>query len=228
MWSCLCLRLRPVAIYMILLNLCACVASAPEDVEFASVRAVDQFSQPEIKIVSMEDIFRHQFGINEGDAKQRPHKLLLKIYFSTETDLWEFTQGRGYDLGALAHFCDAPDKKVLLSFIDVYWNRRSVDSLRRNLIQQSIEAENGQRIEYYTFAEVKRDEPDPEFVSFDLSRDPRDLCIYLTGTNGVFAFRSNTFVVPKEEIAAALRELPPYFRDQGPRSEAPEGAKSGS
>ena len=49
------------------------------------------------------------------------------------------------------------------------------------------------------------------YDTFDLEREPRDVCLYAVGANyvrrilGGFPYRSNVAVIPKEEIAVAFR-----------------------
>ena len=192
----------------------ACITSAPEDVQFVSVQAVDEYNQPEIRIASREDLYRYGLRTDQlGPTNDRPHRLVLKIGFRTRTDLWDFALARGYNLGAWANFCDMPDQKVLLTSTWVYWNRRRVDLLKHNLISEYSTFREGDRIEYYMFAEVENPGAKPNYAPFDLRKDTKDICIYLAGGGSMRGYRSNTFVVPKEEINIALRDLPPFFDD---------------
>jgi hypothetical protein len=44
------------------------------------------------------------------------------------------------------------------------------------------------------------------FVAYDLVAEPRDVCIFVEGGSLFEGYRSNTFVVPKEAIRAAVAE----------------------
>ena len=79
--------------------------------------------------------------------------------------------------------------------------------------------DDGAPTPYYFYFSAARDESglsDPPLKGFDLLRMPEDVCFYLSGGNSLgFGYRSNKVRIPKEAIAAALQNLPPYFRDAG-------------
>ena len=193
-----------------------CISTKPKDLAFVSVRVVDRHDQLEIMPPSADPALGL---INESQRKkllaeagpiERPHQLLLKIEFSSHTNLAEFMRDHSFNLGSHAFFCGRPKDEVILSGLSVYWNGVWLNGLERDPIKASGGG-NGELITYYFFSSVAREEnmpSNPPLLSFDLKQQPEDICFSLKGGNGAgLGFKSNTVVVPKDAIATALQAI---------------------
>ena len=140
-----------------------CISTKPKDLAFVSVRVVDRHDQLEIMPPSADPALGL---INESQRKkllaeagpiERPHQLLLKIEFSSHTNLAEFMRDHSFNLGSHAFFCGRPKDEVILSGLSVYWNGVWLNGLERDPIKASGGG-NGELITYYFFSSVAREE----------------------------------------------------------------------
>ena len=184
--------------------------TAPRDLAFVSVEAVDRYDHSEIPAPSAagytgfltdQEIVRYGLGNPYEEPK---HQLLFKATFTTGTNLARFVRENGYNLGAHAYFCGQEGEEVFMSFVNVYW--RGINVARPgDDPSQEIDEGGEQPTIYYFFLGVVRDTPfSPTERRYDLRRHPEDVCFYLSGGNAPFGFRSHVVTIPKETIAAAL------------------------
>lgn len=213
------LRLLPV----LTLILGGCVSTSIRDLAVVSVEAVDYHDQAEMPTPSaagltgfMTDQQIVEYGLG-NPYEERPHRLILKATFTSETNLARFVRDNGYNLGTGAHFCGRENEEVFLSFMDAYW--RGINVARpgddpSNQIDQSGE----KPITYYFFLEAVRDKSirpgSSSEVLFNLRERPEDVCFDLAGGNAPFGFRSNVVTIPKEMITSALQKVPQDFSGQ--------------
>jgi len=145
-------------------------------------------------------------------AAERHHELFLEAKFTSHIDLTKINYGD--NLGNEIFFCHRPDANTLLPTPYVYSNGHEVPS-GDNAEPTRLSDDKGRPLfSYYIFFRVSRDEngrlSKPPFASFDLRKNPEDVCFRLVGgAYRAFGYRSNTVVVPREMIAAALSNLPP-------------------
>lgn len=186
------------AICCLLLLLSGCIASnTPGDLTFRSAQEVDWLDQAEMP------------GPEAVNGGKKTHRPLIKVEFSSGTSLLKFANANSYTVGNEAFFCDRPNDFVRLSFPGVYsqgarvWlldSRRSEEDAAQGLVT------------YYVFVDVAgpaRPGDIPPQKAFDLRQHPENVCFYISGGNVTGSgYRSNTVVVPKEAIAAALRDGP--------------------
>jgi hypothetical protein len=220
------LRFAPVVLAL----LCAgCASVSIHDLAFSSVQVVDHHDQPELPIPGdMRWILARMTGnaallavpeaaelamIGSGDAKsvERPHELLVKARFTSDVDLSKIDFRDNLD--ARIFFCHRPDAYTLLDLPRVYSHGYAV--VPGIYVEPVREAEEkaGRRFVYYIFFRVSRDErgrhSKPPVESFDLRQNPEDVCFKLVGgAHRAFGYSSNVVLVPKDSIAAALRDHP--------------------
>lgn len=214
-----------------LVVLCSgCTTYQPVDVAWMSVEAVDRFDvfeatsksaalEPVPDTVRLGEMTMSAQEWREWRMRHRndSHRLELKITFSTDENLPELSQ-TGVLLGPSvnAYFCE--DKRGneydFRGGGGVTWRGAGLDSSDVSI--RAIEAAAKPRVySFYVWAAVER----PMLVHgvplkpYDLRTEARDICFYSRVPYG-FApgIHSNTVRVPAAAIAAALRELPPYFR----------------
>lgn len=196
----------------------ACItANTPADLAVTSVQAVDWRDQdempgpgasPALGLVRDRDLALARQQVTGGE---RPHLPLLKIEFTTATNLSKFVIENSYNLGNSAFFCDRPNQYVVLSFPDIYWRGNRLGEHETDLVQNYGGA-IGAPVTYYIFINVARaarpqDKPPQE--AFDLRKKPEDVCFYVRGGNGSGrGYRSNTVIISKGLIATALQKAP--------------------
>lgn len=204
-----------------------CISNTPVDLAVASVQAVDWRDQDEMPgpgaspilgMVRSRDLALMGQSVTGGP---KPPRLLLKIEFTSTVNLSKFVIDNSYNLGVRAYFCDRPGKGdrpghgfIGLSFPDIYWRSMRLGQHEPDPIEEQSGAAV-KPIHYYFYADVVNNETrwiNERDEGFDLLRNPRDICFYVSGgNNSGFGYRSNTVVVPKDVVATALRKLPPGF-----------------
>lgn len=191
-----------------------------DDVEFVSVEAVDWRDYDEIPgpgssvllgLVPEQTLTR--MGEPITGEKKGP-RLQLKIDFATKINIGKLIQQRTQRLRSDAYFCDRPDEDVLLGGYRLYWSGYRFGPGGPDHIWWEPETAEVP-IHYYFFTDVVRPEEVTRhftFHGFDLLHEPRDICFILRGGQyEKLGYKSNTVVIPKAVIEAALRDLPPAF-----------------
>lgn len=198
-----------------------CISNTPVDLALASVQAVDWRDQDEMPgpgaspilgMVRNRDLALMGHSITGGPKRPR---LLLKIEFTSAVNLSKFVIDNSYNLGVRAYFCDRPGKGdrpghgfIGLSFPDLYWRGMRLGQHEPDPIERRRGAAT-QPITYYFYTDVANDETrwvNERDEGFDLLRKPQDICFTVGGgNNSGFGYRSNTVTIPKDVIAAALR-----------------------
>ena len=191
-----------------------CISTRPKDLAFVSVQVVDQHDQLEIMPPSADPAFglinesQREKLLAEAGRLERPHQMLLKIEFSSQANLAEFMLDHSFNLGSHAFFCNRPKDYVILSAPSVYWRGVWLNGLERDPIEAASAAPP---FVYYFFAGVtwEQNQPsNPPIIPFNLWERQEDICFSLKGGNGAgLGFKSNTVVVPKDAIAAALQAI---------------------
>jgi len=194
-------------------------ANTPGDLTFVSVQAVDWYNvaelpgpnaSPVLGMVSERQLREAGESVSGGE---KPHQLLLKVEFTSATNLPKFVQERSYNLGNTGFLCSRPDNRAGVSFPYIFWQGIRLGQHEPDPISRYGVAA-GAPIVYYMFVGVafpKFVPPKPEY-EYDLRQKPEDVCFYVRGGSGSGGgYRSNTVIVPKAAIEAALRNLPPGF-----------------
>jgi hypothetical protein len=171
----------------------------PTDLKFVSVKIAD---------------LREETDVIFGDP--RPSSPELRIDFSSKTDFVKFAHKYEFNIGGIGCLCNSPkdaDEELMGPYL--FWNDFVVDpyvwdspQYRRVLVQ----GEAHQLIIYHVyFALIQSGRPslygEKPIFPYDLQHNPSDICFFIRGGNMLgTTFRSNTVVVPKADIVAALQK----------------------
>lgn len=199
---------------LVALLLGGCISTnTPGDLTMLSVQSVDWRDQdelpgpgvsPALGMVRDRDLALMGQSITGGE---KPHRPLLKIEFTSTTNLSKFVIVNSYNLGNTAFLCDRRKDSAGLSFPDIYWHGIRLGEHEFDPIERHSDAA-GAPITYYIFIDVAREKvvpSKPPREGFDLRQNPENVCFYLAGGNeSGRGYRSNMVTIPKDVIAAAL------------------------
>ena len=187
------MKLGPyVALFCLALTGCGYIG----DLALRSVEAVDHYDRMEILKPSNDVV---------------AHETVLRVEFTSRTDLAKYTDRGDYNLGAWADFCKPVDRphQIFMSFLNVYWRGLEIHG---NGHPVGVNGEGtGEPIIYYTFLSVARNSvtpSNPPEIAFDLRKQPEDVCFRLRGGNEAGGFSSNSVTIPKAVIEKALQNAP--------------------
>jgi len=195
-----------------------CISTnTPGDLAFRSVEVVDWKDQAELPgpgaspvlgMVSNRDLIAKGQSLTGGEKWHRP---LLKIEFTSTTDLSKFVVDNSYNLGTETFLCDHQPRSPFVGYPFVYWHGVRLGEHETDPIEQHGEPGKAS-ITYYVFVDVAREarpQDIPPQDGFDLRQKPTDVCLYVRGGNeSGRGYRSNTMVVPKDAIATVLQKVP--------------------
>jgi hypothetical protein len=174
----------------------------PHDLALASVSVVDWKDYPD------------KPSNSPRTDTERKSRAMLKIEFTTNTNLLMFSNENKYWLGISSWFCDHPhDSDWLFPAIPTfYWRGLEASP---DIVEQNVPGSTATKgpFTYYILADVTSFGNAPSGVSprrlYDLRQTAEDICFNVdVGQIIWIPYRSNTIVVPKEAIAAALRAAP--------------------
>lgn len=188
-----------------------CISTnTPGDLVLKTVQVVDWYHQPELPgagasplvgMLSRRDVAASGLSVQGGE---KPHRLMLRVEFTSATNLFEFARENSYNIGNTVFFCEQKDASPHMSYPYVFWKGSLVGNLEPNVIRTS----EGSLIPYYIFISISKDaRPNdiPPQASFDLREDPEDVCFYLSGGDGSGGgYRSNAVKIPKNIIEDTL------------------------
>lgn len=191
-----------------------CISTnTPGDLAFVSVQAVDWRDQKEMPgpgaspILGMVNSHVLEQAGQSIEGGEKPHRPLLKVKFTSVTNLSRFAIDNSFPLANHTFFCDHPQKDVTLSFSYIFWQGNRLGQYENDVIQR-YGGPPGRLITYYIFIDVAREprlQDRPPQEGFDLRQKPENLCFVLaSGNEWGRGYRSNTVVIPKEAIATAL------------------------
>lgn len=200
---------------MLALLLGGCISTnTPGDLTLQSVTLVDWTNQPElpgpnasplIGMVSDHDLVASGQSLTGGEKWHRP---LLKIEFTSATDLSKFTADNSYNIGVTAYFCDHEGTSPLMGFPYVFSRGARLNLHDYNSVDQQ-RGPTQQAATYYIFIDVSKPafpQSIPPQEAFNLRQQPSDVCFYARGGNGSGrGYRSNTVVITKDVIASELQ-----------------------
>jgi hypothetical protein len=136
----------------------------------------------------------------------------LKVEFTSAINLPRFAIDSSYNLANKTFFCGREKTSPFMSFADVFWRGNRLGLHEGDPIERQDQA-SGAPIMYYIFIDVARAKiipSNPPQEGFDLRQKPEDVCFYIGGGNEFGrGYRSNTVVIPKELIVAALQKASP-------------------
>jgi hypothetical protein len=148
-----------------------------------------------------------KIGSPTEKTAERHHELFLEAKFTSHVDLTKVNYGD--NLGNEVFFCHRPDAHTLLPWPYVYSNGHEVPSGDNAEPTRLSDGKEGLLFSYYVFFRVSRDEngrpSKPPLESFDLRKNPEDVCFRLVGgAYRAFGYTSNTVEISKETILTAL------------------------
>ncbi|MEK9969247.1 MAG: hypothetical protein VW600_08930, partial [Ferrovibrio sp.] len=212
----------------LILVLAACTTIRPTDAAFSFVEVVDWYDEPQEQLfwppseTVLGQITTRVDGVpitrdytvreaRENYERQgtagRSHFLRLKVRFTTDENLAALGREVGvWNNYAAFYFCDQIEDERKVGFSGIVWQGYAVsptDAAADALAKAS------RPITYYAYANVQG--RGAANWQYDMRVDSKDVCMrtQITKWSG---YRSNIVVIPKAAIAAALRNLPPYFR----------------
>ena len=208
------------------LSLSACIQrNTPGDLVLVSVESVDEYDQEEF--LRPSDIAGLQYYMSERDAQSlaeahglqetlpRRHWPLLKVSFTSKTNLTAYAKEKAYQTSVTAFFCGREDdEQIMTRLSDVFWRGTKVGQFEADTISRfgrSLEAPYTYYFYLFVFFEQKLDTYVPQY-GFDFRKEVKDVCFWFHG--GAFnllpsASFSNEVRIPKEWIEKALRDSPP-------------------
>lgn len=212
--------------------LVGCVTTHPKDLELASVRVVDKRSIAEraappvpgsrslvdpyhaflmdlwekkqgepISPADMAPYFQW-YSSNEALQQTKTSEPVLKIEFSSQTNLADEIAGSGQVISIRQYFCSRPDYSVLLGPPGIYIQGLELESI----FDYDVSPEDGRYI-YYSFIDVSDTPKTPStYNEYNLESAPENVCLQVRRKAMGFGYKSNVVMVPAEAITAALKE----------------------
>jgi hypothetical protein len=161
---------------------CCLGGCASRSISFDSLRPLQPYDTSRNSITALSS------GVAGGVSL--PHRDLIRVDFTSGTDLRNLVARDGNILAVHSYFCDRGDKLGTLGDPGVYVNR--ADAGKDTLVKR-----------FLFFIDVSR-RPNPGSIppepGFDLSVDAQDICFYVTAYNVIATFTSKTSIVPKASI----------------------------
>jgi hypothetical protein len=177
----------------------------------SAVAGVEGFKLESIQIVDL----RRQVEIEWLSSEPRPMKALISATFSTDVDLEAYSRRYDFNVGQDVGVCQEKStainrSKSLSYYSGVYDSFGEVNS-RRKVVSPP---DSSPTYLYHVYIDVMFERPglfrEPvgsQAFLYDLRKHPEDVCVQIRGGNMMgMTFRSNTVMIPKEDIAAAISQ----------------------
>lgn len=180
-------------------GLSGCGLGAPKDLALASVRVVDIKNEKEITLRNRPNTIR-------------PSRPLVKVEFTSNTNLAQYALENGYNIRTDANLCNAdglatPD--IGISFVSIYWRGVDLSYSTTNPIDHTV----APPYVYYGYVPVEgilsKDGREKEKQFYDLRENPSNVCFFVRGGKYFGTFKSNIFVIPQETLIEALKVTSP-------------------
>lgn len=147
---------------LIALLLGGCVSTnTPGDLTFLSVQVVDwrdraelpgPGASPVIGMVSNRDVLASGQSLTGGE---KSHRSLLKVEFTSATDLPKLAIENAYNLRNKTFFCDRPKTSPIMAFSYIFWRGVRLGEHEADPIEQQGEP-TASPVTYYIFIDVAR------------------------------------------------------------------------
>jgi hypothetical protein len=161
---------------------CCLGGCASRSISFDSLRPLQPYDSTRNSITALSS------GVAGGVSL--PHRDLIRVDFTSGTDLRNLVAREGNSLFVHSYFCDRGDKLGTLGDPGVYVDR--ADAGKETLVKR-----------FLFFLDVSR-KSDPGSIppepGFDLSTNPQDICFYVTAQSVITTFTSQIGIVPKASI----------------------------
>ncbi len=176
--------------------------NTPGDLAFTSAKVVDWQDQAELpgqgaKFVPrmVGDLVRIPIGETLVGGKKW-HRPLVKVEFTSKTDLWTFKPGRTHGVRGQVRSCDG--SREFGPVTEIFWRGILLDY---QFLTDPIEPEPANQLfTYYGFIYVE---------DVELQRNHNDVCFRLRASSkGGFGYSSNELMVPRVVIDEAVRKIP--------------------
>lgn len=197
--------------FVLILTLASCQITTPADLQLESLSIVRIADEPQLLP-----------WLNANEKIDRNKIKVLKVAFSSETDIVKFAKSNKYHVGYKAYLCD--NKNMKTEIYSPAYLRAGNESLGDAIYLSRSDLENlrggNGRITYFAVialagVEINSVYPKPVMTSdssylpiYDYQKHISDICIQLSG--GAMwvgsTFSSNVFVVPRTAILKTLRE----------------------
>jgi hypothetical protein len=166
-----------------ILAVCCCLGGcASRSIYFDSLRPLQPYDSARNSITLLPS------GIPGGVSL--PHRDLIRVDFTSGTDLRNMVAREDNILLVHTYFCDPGDNLGTLGGPGVYVDR--ADAGRERMVKR-----------FLFFIDVSRKSNPgsiPPEAGFDLSVDPRDICFYITAHSVITTYRSKVEKIPKASI----------------------------
>jgi hypothetical protein len=196
--------------------LCALLLSGcvqkDKSIQFRAVRVVDYYDQRELlapDAAGLDALIGREAAKNLPpgmvESYERPHRLQLRIEFSSTSDLLDVSQ-QGALLTVEGFFCTHPNDYALVAYSSVYFDGESLLPGESPRDQEAI----GRERVYYFYANVAAKASPmsgPPEIGFDLRISPEDICFRVEGRRGLLGvvYESKVARVPRADIESAFR-----------------------
>ena len=176
-------------------------------VVYSKLQIVDYHDQDDIRpplVGALESIVGHELESAPAEG-ERPHRLLVRVSFSTNVDLVDLAYKRKATVDAWSFFCGTRNHNTSLGSLEVY-------HLGKPLYQDypAGEPPSPRSREYYFYFNVARSASPksiPPESAYDLEQSPQDVCFYLTAAGSWwFDIKSNIATIPRDDLVRAFRE----------------------
>lgn len=133
----------------------------------------------------------------------------------TNYNFAKYIKSHGYSAGWHGYFCSKPDYEIVLGGATIFDDANPPHRVSREY--PGFDTSDKELYKYTIDINGLRKRTDAPTGSkgqlsidvFDLRKDAEDICLRFSGGVLFWGFRSNTMVIPKAAIQAAVRDLPP-------------------
>lgn len=144
-----------------------------------------------------------------------PGNNFIVLQFESEEDLLDLIGDMHANLSSDSYFCESPTQEVILLVPGIYWNGSNIKRLK--LEDRSRRTIGGDQQDWYKYKmvlfpawNIDREAPGSPgggsyFMKYDLSKDPKDICVSISGGNMVQTIQSNTLMITAAEIQKVLK-----------------------
>jgi hypothetical protein len=169
---------RRIATMLIFCSFCVLTACVSRSIYFDSLRPVPPTDSSRSSITDVSS------GVRGGVSL--PHRNLIRVDFTSGTDLRDMVVLAGNILSVHCYFCDRGEDVAELGGPGVYVDL--TDAGKEKLVKK-----------FLFLLDVSR-KASPGSTGFDLSAYPEDICFYVTARGVTTTYKSNVERIPKTAI----------------------------
>jgi hypothetical protein len=173
-------------ILMLIAVWCCLGGCASRSISFDSLRPLQPYDSSRNSITDLSSAVAGGMSL--------PHRDLIRVDFTSGTDLRDMVARESNILFVHSYFCDRGDNLGTLGGPGVYVDR--ADAGKETLVKR-----------FLFFIDVSR-KPNPESIppepGFDLSVNAQDICFYVTAHSVITTYKSKVEIIPKASIEQVL------------------------